>query len=156
MENLYSYLTANHRSAHSVPVRWLKQNGLLKGRILDYGCGHGFDTIQLSEDGYECEAYDPHFQPVMPAGLFDTIICIYVLSVLEPEYDKPLLEDLQRRLKEDGNAYIAVLHVFKQEGWHMHKLGKMVYTRNVKLDLPIIRKTHKFSIYHLKKSTEIT
>lgn len=51
------HLTAIERTSMSFPTRWLKQNNLLKGEILDFGCGFGFDTDQLKEQGFDwtCE-----------------------------------------------------------------------------------------------------
>lgn len=147
MENIYSYLTATSRKTHSVPVRWLKQNGLLKGRILDYGCGRGFDTIQLSEDGFECECYDPHYQPIMPTGLFNTIICIYVLNVLQKNDQKAVFEDVKTRLVFGGHAYFAVFKKVRHEGWREHSFNRWTYQENAKMDLPIIFQTKRCVIY---------
>lgn len=149
MENNYSYLTAVTRTTHSVPVRWLKQNGLLVGRILDYGCGRGFDTIQLCEDGYECEAYDTHYQPIMPAGLFDTIICIYVINVLETHDQLAVQRDVESRLKLGGHAYFAVRRDIQKPGWREHSFNRFTYQENAVMDLPIIYRTHKFVVYDL-------
>ena len=43
----HPYLTAIRRTRLSAPARYLLQHGLLKGRILDFGCGLGFDTDEL-------------------------------------------------------------------------------------------------------------
>lgn len=43
----HPYLTAIKRTDLSVPTRYLLQHNLLKGRILDYGCGFGYDTDEL-------------------------------------------------------------------------------------------------------------
>ena len=40
----HPYLTALQRTDISVPTRYLLQHDLLKGRILDFGCGFGYDT----------------------------------------------------------------------------------------------------------------
>lgn len=156
MENLYSYLTAITRTTHSVPVRWLKQHSLLKGRILDYGCGRGFDTIQLTEDGYEVEAYDPHYQPVKPTGRFDTILCIYVINVIEPADQRAVQADIYDRLNLGGHAYFAVRRDIKNEGWRKHSHNKYTYQENAKMDLPIIYQTHKFVLYDLYNELPFT
>ena len=36
----HPYLTAIKRTSLSVPTRYLLQHNLLKGRILDFGCGY--------------------------------------------------------------------------------------------------------------------
>lgn len=43
----HPYLTAIKRTDFSVPTRYLMQHQLLKGKILDFGCGFGFDTDEL-------------------------------------------------------------------------------------------------------------
>ena len=75
-----SHKTAITRTKMSAPVKFLKGQGLLQGRTLDYGCGKGFDA-----DVLQCSKYDPHFSPELPKGKFDTIICNYVLNVIESE-----------------------------------------------------------------------
>lgn len=47
----HPYLTAIKRTSLSVPTRYLLQHNLLKGRILDFGCGYGFDTDELKRQG---------------------------------------------------------------------------------------------------------
>lgn len=47
----HPYLTAIKRTGISVPTRYLLKHDLLKGRILDYGCGFGFDTDELKRQG---------------------------------------------------------------------------------------------------------
>lgn len=39
--------TAMKRTALSTPARLVQQAGLLKGDVLDYGCGHGYDADTL-------------------------------------------------------------------------------------------------------------
>lgn len=47
--------TAIVRTAPSVPMRILHGSRLLEGRVLDYGCGHGFDA-----DAFGLWSWDPH------------------------------------------------------------------------------------------------
>ena len=54
-----------------------KQLNLLKGRILDYGCGYGFDA-----EVNNWESYDPYYNDIKIEGLFDTIVCTNVLSAV--------------------------------------------------------------------------
>ena len=83
----HPYLTAIKRMELSVPTRYLLQHDLLKGKILDFGCGFGFDTDDLKRQGFDIVGYDYYYRPDYPEGKFDTIICNYVLNVLEP-YDE--------------------------------------------------------------------
>jgi len=50
--------TAMARSALSAPMRLLHRNNLLRGTVLDYGCGHGFDADELG-----LWSWDPHYRP---------------------------------------------------------------------------------------------
>ena len=74
-----SHFTAIKRTAPSVPMRWLDSESLLVGRVLDFGCGRGFDAKH-----YGIESYDPHWQPNLARGPFNTVTCIYVLNTIEP------------------------------------------------------------------------
>ena len=71
----HPYLTAIKRTELSVPTRYLIQHDLLEGRILDFGCGFGFDTDELKRQGYNIIGYDYYYRPDFPEGKFDTIIC---------------------------------------------------------------------------------
>jgi len=43
-----AHLTAISRKLPSKPMQILHQKGLLKGALLDYGCGKGFDAKHYS------------------------------------------------------------------------------------------------------------
>ncbi|MHC4121676.1 MAG: hypothetical protein ACYSWO_29740 [Planctomycetota bacterium] len=73
-----AHKTAIARKTLSKPTRWLLNAGCLQGDVLDYGCGRGGDVKQL-----EIEGYDPYWQPECPEGPFDTIMCNFVLNVIE-------------------------------------------------------------------------
>ena len=104
----HPYLTALQRTDISVPTRYLLQHGLLKGRILDFGCGFGYDTDELKRQGYDIEGYDYYYRPEFPQGKFDTIICVYVLNVLEPYAQADVMMMVSNLLKPNGVAYYAV------------------------------------------------
>jgi len=125
--------TAIKRAAISVPTRWLDEEGLLSGRILDYGCGYGKDAAEL---GFE--VYDPYFFPHMPRGKFDTIICNYVLNVVPEREQAWIIHDIETRLTPDGVAYLAVRRDLK---------GHEPTQRIVRLQLPVVAETSGFCIY---------
>ena len=54
--------TAIKRTSHSVPYRAHIKAGRLQGRILDYGCGRGYDVEALRAQGLDIYGFD-RFQP---------------------------------------------------------------------------------------------
>lgn len=124
LKNVYSYLTAKKRGKLSFPVRILLEKGLLKGKILDYGCGFGSDVTLLKEKNYDIKGYDPHYYPDLHHEKFDTIICIYVLNVLTSEEQSKVLMHISSLLKNNGKAYFAVRRDIKHEGFRLHRIHK--------------------------------
>ena len=104
----HPYLTAIRRTDLSVPTRYLLQHNLLKGRILDFGCGFGYDTDELRNRGFDITGYDYYYRSDYPEGKFDTIICNYVLNVLEPYAQAEVLMNVTNLLSPKGTAYFAV------------------------------------------------
>lgn len=99
-----THLTAITRKKPSAPMQRLASSYLLLGRVLDYGSGKGFDA-----DHFGIERFDPHYSPDMPEGLFETIVCNYVLNVIEsPETRAVVLREILSKLTETGLAYITV------------------------------------------------
>ena len=91
MKNLSTpHRTAIERKKVSAPMKFLEDEGHLEGRVLDYGCGRGFDAGALG-----LESYDPYFFPEVPKGKFDTITCNYVLNVVDEETEAYLIPDQQ-------------------------------------------------------------
>jgi hypothetical protein len=133
-----TYLTAISRKKPSLPVRYLQKAGLLKGKMLDFGCGRGFDC-----DFLKCDGYDPHFRPEMPKGKYDTIFCVYVLNVLPTQKERQNVLDLIYYLL-DGSAYIAIRLGMKQ-GW----TSRGTYQESVDLDFPVIKETSTYRIHHV-------
>ena len=81
MLNRSGLTTMPGRTKISLPMRWLVKKDMIgceRDRRLDYGCGKGFDADALGMMKYDLN----HF-PVLPAGEFDIITCIYVLNVIE-------------------------------------------------------------------------
>lgn len=102
----HPYLTAIKRTSLSVPTRYLLQHNLLKGRILDFGCGYGFDTDELKRQGYNITGYDYYYRPEYPVGKFDTILCNYVLNVLEPYAQAEVMMNVTNLLSPEGTAFL--------------------------------------------------
>ncbi len=124
-----SHLTAIRRNKLSAPTKHLLDRGLLVGRVLDFGCGRGFDCDFLGIDGY-----DPHWRPQELVGKYDTIFCNYVLNVLEPAEQQAVLRRLVGLLQEGGRSYIAVRADRKAlKGW----TRRGTYQCDVRLGLPL-------------------
>ena len=84
-KNIYSHLTAKERNKLSFPTNWLLKNNCLNGEILDFGCGFGSDIKFLQNKNLNIKGYDKYYFKDYPKIKFDTIICNYVLNVLEPK-----------------------------------------------------------------------
>lgn len=138
--------TAIARSELSKPSRYLKENDLLKGKILDFGCGRGTDAEKLGAD-----KYDPNFFPKDMAdmkGRYDTVICNYVLNVLPKSEEEKVLGQIRSCLKEGGVAYISVRRDLEKIG----ETSKGTYQRNVKLSLPVEKElSGSFAMYRMEK-----
>jgi diadenosine tetraphosphate (Ap4A) HIT family hydrolase len=150
------HLTAIERTTISFPTRWLKQNNLLKGEILDFGCGYGIDTDQLQEQGFNVVGYDNHFRPDYPIKRFDTIICNYVLNVLEPNEQAEVLMSVSELLKPTGKAYFAVRRDLKSEGFRTHYVHKLpTYQSNVILPYKSVFTNENCEIYEYQHYNQI-
>lgn len=122
---------------------WLLYHSYLNGEILDYGCGYGKDADILG-----CDAYDPHFFPDPPIGhKYDTIICNYVLNVVEPDMWHSIIHNIELLLTSDGFAFITVRRDVKKD--YTNPEGSKQFV--VKLDLPILKETSQYCIYETYK-----
>lgn len=101
-----SHLTAITRTKPSAPMRWLVSDNRLPlhCRVLDYGCGRGFDAKH-----YDLDKYDPCYYPEKPKGPYDLITCNYVLNVIPNCFARRcVLTHIDSLLAESGWAYITV------------------------------------------------
>lgn len=154
--NPNSHLTAKDRNSISFPARILQNKNLLKGDILDFGCGLGKDVQLLKDQGFNISGYDKHYFPVYPQKRFDTIICFYVLNVLLPEEQAKVLIELSQLIKPSGNVFIAVRRDVKFEGFRMHKIHqKKTYQCNVVLNSKSIFKNENCEIYQYNHYNQI-
>lgn len=145
------HLTAKERTTLSFPTRWLKENNLLKGEILDFGCGFGFDTDELQKEGYSIVGYDNYYRPEYPTKRFDTIICNYVLNVLESKEQAEVLMEVSELLKPTGTAYFTVRRDLKYEGFRTHYVYKQpTYQCNVVLPYKSLFLNENCEIYEYK------
>ncbi|MEI6140692.1 MAG: bifunctional class I SAM-dependent methyltransferase/HIT family protein [Mariniphaga sp.] len=129
-----SHLTAKDRDRMSFPTNWLRQNNLLKGSILDFGCGLGKDVSELKIKGYECDGYDIFHFPNYPLKKYDTVICQYVLNVLQESEQLQVIMEISQLLNTGGVAYFTVRRDIRYEGFRIHKIHqKPTYQCNVVL-----------------------
>ena len=144
MRTRNSHKTAIRRNKLSAPMRQLSENGHLRGRMLDYGCGLGDDARILGVD-----AYDPYHRPEWPRGKYDTITCIYVLNALETEAERQeTLERIDGLLNDTGVAFIAIRRDVAEKGWSQRD----TFQENAELDLPVLyRRGGSYVIYAMRK-----
>jgi len=147
-KNEFSHLTAIERAHLSFPAKFLLNNNLLKGKILDFGCGFGNDVKLLRQKGFNITGYDPYYFPNYPQNKFDTIICFYVLNVLFIEQQSNVLMEVSHLLKPGGKAYYAVRRDLKYEGFREHYIHKKhTYQCTVKLPFNSIKLDDYCEIY---------
>jgi hypothetical protein len=134
------------RPKPSAAATIIVSRGLARGRVLDYGCGFGFDA-----DHYGWDSYDPYYRPVLPEGPFDTIVCLSVVNALSRNNRARVLGRVQELLTEDGKAYVAVPRDLPKTG----KLGINHSLQNyVLLTLPSIYADDSLEIYEMVKHAE--
>ena len=135
--------TAITRRKISRPMSELNGAGLISGDALDYGCGKGFCASQLGMD-----KFDPFYYPDAPGKQYDTVVCQYVLNVVEQHEEGDILEAIKGLLKPSGKAYIIVRRDVKKDG----KTKRGTFQRDVNLGLPIWKERKgAYCVYELKK-----
>jgi hypothetical protein len=97
------YGGATALSRGSSPLRYYRNEELLQGAVLDYGCG---------KEEHEFEKYDmiTHPDPEVLLIQYDTVMCNYVLNVQPSDHLIDLiLVNIYHLLKPGGTALIAVV-----------------------------------------------
>lgn len=148
MENLNSHRTAKERDKMSFPTRILLERDLLTGEIIDFGCGFGKDVEELKDKNFNIDGYDPYYKPEYPQKEFYTIICHYVLNVLQNQDQAKVLYEVSRLLKFGGKAYFSVRRDIKKPGFRTHFVHKVqTYQTNVILPFKSVFKNENVEIY---------
>lgn len=146
--NINSHYTAKEREKMSFPTRILLKENLIEGKVLDFGCGFGKDVEELKAKGFDVSGYDSHYQPEYPKNKFDTIICHYVLNVLQNQEQAKVLYQVSNLLKFGGKAYFSVRRDIKNPGFRTHFLHKVkTYQTNVILPFKTVFKNENVEIY---------
>ena len=154
--NPNSHLTAKVRSGASFPTKFLVRTGLIRGKVLDFGCGLGADVKYLKKKKFDVEGYDPHYYPNYPFDKkYDTIICNYVLNVLLPEEQAHVLMAISELLASDGRTYYCVRRDLKRAGFRYNpRHNCTTYQCNVKLPFRSIYRTEHCEIYEYRPFTK--
>lgn len=136
-----AHRTAMKRRTLSRPASFLLPQ--LTGRVLDYGCGKGDDAQSVG-----CERFDPYYHAVWPQGRFDTIMCNYVLNVIEDDQERrDVLANIDSLLETDGVAFITVRTDKKAL---TGPTGNGTWQGLIELDLPVYHKGSGFTIYRME------
>ena len=137
---------AIRRGTVSKTARFLDEHRLLRGRVLDYGCGFGFDA-----DHFGWEAYDPHYRQTLPDGLFDTVVCNHVANMLTRDSRQELFRALQALLAPQGKAYVSVSR-------RIPRAGKVALRKRIQnyvvLTLPSLFCDGELEIYRLEAGSD--
>lgn len=134
-----AFRTAIARKTLPRPTSLLLEKGLIQGKVLDYGCGK---CHEINNSFFEAEGYDPHFRPDFPQHKYDTIICNYVLNVVEGIERTYVVENIRNLLRPGGNAYITVRRDISKD--YFTKFSEQYVVR---LPLPTLHKESGFETY---------
>lgn len=137
---------AVRRAEVSTTARVLVERRLIQGRVLDYGCGFGFDA-----DHFGWESFDPYYRPKPPVGPFDTIVCNHVAHMLTRASRTALFESIDALLAPAGVAFIAVTRSIPTIG--KASLRKRIQNY-VELSLPSVYRDEQIEIYRLNKGEQ--
>ena len=128
-------LTAIHRRNISVPLQTILNNLREEDKILDYGCGHGYDLNFLKKNGFNIKGFDKYIKTFSDEDYskwkYDVIYCFYVLNVIAEESERiEVLSQIKNALKSSGEVYIAVRseHELKRSKSKLNKYKDGVVT----------------------------
>ena len=132
---------AVNRRTVSFAANWLVNGSLVTGRVLDYGCGFGFDA-----EHFGWEAFDPYYRQAAPKGHFDTIVCNHVLNMLTRTSRTEVINNILRLLSGEGVAWLIVPRNIPRTG----KIAMRQRIQNyVQLELPSEYRDDKLEIYRM-------
>ncbi len=134
--------TAIARKKPSQPLAWLLDHGLVKGRVLDFGCGRGDDVKQLRRRRISADGWDPYWESDEPRGKYDVVLCTYVVNVLPRSRQAAILRELRSWCKPNGAIYVAVRADVEHDG-----PTSRGYQRDVRLRAPELVDNGSMRIY---------
>jgi len=135
---------AVRRSSVSFGAAWLVNQNLMRGRVLDYGCGFGFDA-----DHFGWEGFDPCYRQIELKGGYDTVICNHVLNMLTRSSRERVIENIRSLLTESGIAWLIVPRNIPETG--KAALRKRIQNYVV-FTLPSVYADEKLEIYRMTRS----
>lgn len=109
-----SHLTAISRSTLSAPMKALRDLGLLRGSVLDFGSGRGDDVKALRAAGMSAQGWDPHYADDKPPAPADVVNLGFVLNVVEDPAERR--KTLARAWKLAGKTLAVAVRVDPIEG----------------------------------------
>lgn len=155
-KNPNSHLSVKERKWPSYPTKQLFLRKLIKGKVLDFGCGTGVDVTFLTQKNFDVIGYDPHYVPDYPTEKFDTILCNYVLNILLPEEQAHVLMAVSELLKPTGKAYFTVRRDIKRSGFRTHIKHKCkIYQCNVILPYRSVIKSEHCEVYEYQHINQL-
>ena len=110
--------TAMARTSESLGLKTARKHDLVKGAILDYGCGRCTDVVALHDEGHDVTGYDPSLgrrppygcsiMPPVARGAYDLVLCTYVLNVIKDASRHNVLRDAFSYVKPGGTLLVTV------------------------------------------------
>ena len=102
----------------------------------------------MKRQGYDITGYDYYYRPEYPDGKFDTILCNYVLNVLEPYAQAEVMMNVTNLLAPTGTAFFAVRRDLTEEGFRLHAIHRQyTYQCNVRLPFQSLERNSSYELY---------
>ena len=141
-----THLTAIARKRRSAPAARLQKAGLIKGKVIDYGCGRGKD-IEFYNNAV---GYDPYYfkDPKVLKRIYDTVVCTYVANVLVYRERKDLYKTLRNLAR--GNVFITVRRNIKKEGYTSKGTYQEIVYVDEETQADLIWENSDYATYKLK------
>lgn len=78
-------------------------------RVLDFGCGKGFDVIHLKKHNHDIVGYDAFHEQFSspPDGKFDLVMCNFVLNVLPKKFREEAFDRAYSYAKRGGIVFVS-------------------------------------------------